>query len=730
MADKQQILALLQGDRLNEARELGLALCESDRSDPEVWFLLAGIHARLGVMDEVIRCCGQVIVLDPGNAAARYNLGVALQMRGRYQEAVETYDKLLEDQPDAAPALANLALALRELGRSEEAIPHCQRALTLQPGLAEAHNTLGLLFMDDGKHVQASESFRQATALRPLYAEAHFNLGLCNQTLGNLAEAQVCFQQAIRQRPDYPEAYGGLGAVLVSAGKREEAVHCYRNLVRLRPDEAQIHRDFGVLLVSLRRWDEAISHYRHAIELKPDYADAHYELGNALLDADPSPKSAEQGAECFRQALCYKPDAPGIHLSLAMALTDMGRYDEADASYRRALHLKPDFPLAAAGLAMLLERKGDFEASYALLKPLVDAGTENIYVALSYAALAGRFDCRTQAVALLEGMLQQPRDGQQRVDGHFALGKLYDELQDYPRAFGHYQRANSLDSRKFDEKQHQRDFDMLIGVFSPERIRRRPRASNRSKLPVFIVGMPRSGTSLTEQILASHPLVYGAGELPDITNIASRLQADLGGSNPYPQCLDAVTDRNIDPIAQRHLDRLGRFARDAVRITDKMPHNFLYLGLIDLLFPGARIIHCLRDPVDTCLSIYVQPFNGHFNALHPYAHDLRDLGRYYRLYQRLMAHWTSVVRIPLMEFRYEELVDNQEAMSRRLVEFCELDWDDRCLRFHETARVVKTASHDQVRRPIYKKSVARWKNYEQFLGPLIDALEDRDTGQR
>ncbi|MHB8256705.1 MAG: tetratricopeptide repeat protein [Acidiferrobacterales bacterium] len=730
MVDKQQVLALLQGNRLNEARELGTALCENNRNDPEAWFLLAGVHAQLGVMDEVIRCCGQVIALEPGNAAARYNLGVALQMRGRYQEAVETYGKMLEVQPDAAPVLANLALALRELGRSEEALPHCQRAVTLQPGLAEAHNTLGLLFMDQGRTTQALECFRQATALRPQYAEAHFNLGLCHQALGNLAEAQACFQQAIRWRPDYPEAHSRLGAVLISVGKREEAVHSYQCLVHLRPDAAQAHRDLGVLLASLHRWDEAISHYRRAIELKPDYADAYNDLGNALLDSDPSPKSAEQGAECFREALRYKPEAPGFHLSLAMALTDIGRYDEADASYRSALHLKPDFPLAAAGLAMLLERKGDFEASYALLKPLVDAGTDNIYVALSYAALAGRFDCRAQAAVLLERMLQQPRDERQQVDGHFALGKLYDELQDYPRAFEHFRHANSLDPRQFDEKQYLRDFDTLIGLFCPERIRHRPRASNRSKLPVFIVGMPRSGTSLTEQILASHPLVYGAGELPDITNIVSRLQADLGASNPYPQCLDALTGRNIDPIAQRHLDRLVRFSSDAVRVTDKMPHNFLYLGLIDLLFPGARIIHCLRDPVDTCLSIYVQPFNGHFNALHPYAHDLRSLGRYYRLYQRLMAHWKSVVRVPLMEFQYEELVDNQEAMSRRLVEFCELDWDDRCLRFHETARVVKTASHDQVRRPIYRKSVARWKNYEQFLGPLIDALEDQDIRQQ
>ncbi|MHB8256706.1 MAG: sulfotransferase family protein [Acidiferrobacterales bacterium] len=203
-----------------------------------------------------------------------------------------------------------------------------------------------------------------------------------------------------------------------------------------------------------------------------------------------------------------------------------------------------------------------------------------------------------------------------------------------------------------------------------------------------------------------------------ISEISSQLPALLGTSNHYPQCLDDFTRKNIDPIAQKYLDRLGGLAHNVVRVTDKMPHNFMALGLIDLLFPGARVIHCVRDPVDTCLSIYFQ----HFNDTHVYARDLSSLGQYYRQYQRLMAHWKTVLRIPLMDIQYEELVENQEDLSRRMIEFCELKWDDRCLRFHESVRFVTTPSYDQVRRPIYRKSVARWKNYEQFIEPLLSAL--------
>ncbi len=730
MTDKQQVLSLLRSNQFSEAGKLCSALCEQNPHDPQAWFLLAGIHAQLGAMDEVIRCCRQVIALESGNAAAHYNLGVALQMKGRNQEAGDSYRRVLEVQPDDVLALANMGVVLRELGRHEEAVRHCHRALQLQPGQADAQNTLGLIFKDQGKIDDAARCFQQAIALRPQYAEAYYNLGLCHQALGSLTEAEECFRQAVCLRPDYAEAHGRLGSILALVDKLEDAVRSYEHLVQLKPDSAEAHNDLGVLLASLRRWDEAISHYRLAIGIRPDFADAYDKLGSALLLKRREPQYFEEAAEYFRQAIRHKPDVSQFHLNLAGALTDLGRDQEAEAGYRRALELQPDFPVATAGLAAVFEKRGNFDTGYALVKPLVDAGTTNIYVALSYARLARHFAGHAHAAALLESLLREPIEERQQAHAHFMLGKLYDEMGEYSKAFENIQRANSLISKQLNVMERSWSFDPLIAAFVPERVHRRPRASNRSKLPVFIVGMPRSGTSLVEQILASHPLVYGAGELRDISDIATRLQAELGSSRPYPLYMDDLTRRNIDPIAQGYLDRLGRFARHAVRVTDKMPHNFMYLGLIDTLLPGARVIHCMRDPIDTCLSIYFQSFTDHFNALNLYVHDLRDLGIFYRQYQRLMAHWRTILRIPMLEVKYEELVENQEAVSRRLVEFCELPWDERCLRFHETNRIVRTASYDQVRRPMYKSSIKRWKHYEQFLGPLITTLEDQSNPQR
>ena len=236
--------------------------------------------------------------------------------------------------------------------------------------------------------------------------------------------------------------------------------------------------------------------------------------------------------------------------------------------------------------------------------------------------------------------------------------------------------------------------------------------------PVFIVGMPRSGTSLTEQILASHPEVFGAGELNDINESIAKLPAMIRNNNTYPGCIKDLNQEIADKLAQEYLTRLDSFSTEKKRITDKMPHNFVNLGLISLLFPEARIIHCLRDPRDTCLSLYFQDFGW----IHPYATRLENLGNYYVQYKRLMKHWTSVLDTPILTIQYEDIISDQEHISRELVNFCGLDWHDDCLQFYASTRTVATASYDQVRQPIYKKSIGRWKNYEKHLDPLTMAL--------
>jgi hypothetical protein len=301
---------------------------------------------------------------------------------------------------------------------------------------------------------------------------------------------------------------------------------------------------------------------------------------------------------------------------------------------------------------------------------------------------------------------------------HFHLGHLYDRTGEYDRAFSHFRQGNNLVQSPYDSDEHHRLVSSLIRAYDPASLATHPRATLPTEQPIFIVGMPRSGTTLVEQILTSHPRVYGAGELDDLSQIAAALPRTLGSAEPYPRCLDTLTQAQVDALAQQHLAKLAALSGNAPRVTDKMPLNFLNLGLIALLFPHARVIHCTRDPLDTCLSCYFCNFAGNL----PYTYDLAHLGQFYKEYTRLMRHWKKVLPVRMREVSYEQLVADPEAQMRALVAFCGLDWDGNCLEFHNTERAVMTASDVQVRRPIYNSSVGLWRRYEKHLAPLLEAL--------
>ena len=588
MSGKQQIMDLIQKRQWATAKVACLDFCQANPNDPETWFWMAGIHAQLGEFDRVIAACRHVLALQPENVAAYYNLGVALQSQGNDSEAAAAYRELLLINPQHAVALANLGLVQRVLGQIADGIASCRQAIQIKPDMVEAHNTLGLLFKDESRHEEAAASFLQALKLRPDFAEAQFNLGLCHEAQGRL----------------------------------EEAVSCYRRAAECKPGYADAHARAGKLLDSLNRPKESALHYRQAVEAKPDWVEVWNSLGNALLDANQSRADFLEAEKCYKQALALQPDVPEVYLNMAVMYQDAAKYDEAQVHYQRALELKPGYPDALAGMAKLMEFKGEFQAGYELIRPLLENEANNLHVAMAYAALSKHIDQRADAVAMLERCLQQPVDRSLRIKAYFELGKLYDSLKEFDKAFDSFHQGNSLDVKPFDTLQNEQEFNEIMQVFSAENMAHRPRASNRSRLPVFIVGMPRSGTSLVEQILASHPEVYGAGELDDIHQLTVTLPGEANSPLPYPKCMDALPRKKLDMVAQRHLERLAGFSRNATRVTDKMPHNFRALGLIDTLFPGARIIHCKRDPIDTCLSIFFL----RFNEAHGYARELADLG--------------------------------------------------------------------------------------------------------
>jgi Flp pilus assembly protein TadD len=567
---------------------------------------------------------------------------------------------------------------------------------------------------------EARSLCQQLTQTHPDDPELWFLLGALHGQLGEFSEAERCCRSALGLRPDHPALHYNLGIALARQGRMREAAASLGQAVKLDPGNAEAHADLGAVLVSQQERDSAISCFESAIRIKPDLLRAHIELGRQLLMS----YRFDRLTQVLHNALERFPQNAELHFLMGVVYQEQGQIDEAEPCLRRALDLDPQHVEARASLAGTFGLRRQYETANTLLAPLVDGGNKSATTALVFATFAHRFGREQEAVTMLAHQLA--RDGlPDNVASklHFALARIHDRRGEYDDAFRHFAEANRLRRAKFDRPGFSRFVEALTAAWSPASSSQLPRSTNRTTQPIFIVGMMRSGTSLVEQILASHPDVFGAGELAAMDGFARGLAARLGGVEPYPHCVRHLTADMLANMAQEYLSGVERKASGSPHFTDKMPANFLHLGLIDLMFPGARVIHCVRDPMDTCLSCYFQPFGGE----HAYAYDLEDLGFYYREYERLMTHWRKVLRIPMLELRYEELVADPEPVIRRLLEFCELPWNDRCLNPHANPRAVATASHEQVQRPIHRESVGRWRYYAPHLEPLTKALGIADS---
>lgn len=482
------------------------------------------------------------------------------------------------------------------------------------------------------------------------------------------------------------------------------------------PPAARPLYERGLARLSEGRMGPALEALAAALRAAPHSADVHAALGQAHLVAG---RTADAIAALTRAAE-LAPGRADLAVPLGVALGNDGRVEEALATLDRVLADQPRHRDALLARAVVLEKAARYDEGYDALAAAVAEGAAGYEAAFAFALLGPRKGREAEAVTRIEAALAGPLGPAQRVSLHFQAGRILDRMERWDEAFAHYAEGNRLHGATFDVEAFGRHVDRLIETFSAAALARLPRARHGSRAPVFIVGMPRSGTTLTEQTLAAHPQVHGAGELPTLQKVVDLVPAMTGKAEPWPECAARLGQAGVETLAGRYLAEVARLAPEAARITDKMPQNFLSLGLVALLFPGARVVHCTRDPMDTCLSCYFQAFTQG----HAYAFDLATLGAYYRHYRRLMDHWEAVLDVPMTEVRYEAMVADQEATARRLVDFVGLAWDDACLRFFESGRLAHTASYDQVRRPIYRGSVARWRHYAAHLGPLMEALGD------
>lgn len=532
-----------------------------------------------------------------------------------------------------------------------------------------------------GRLAEAEKHYRQVLDKAPNHADALHYLGLLLQQGGNTDEAIALLTRAVDRRPDEPACQNNLGNMLREQGRMSDAIAAYRNAVKADPNYVNAHYNLASVLNAQGDVASAIEAYRAVVRIRPRDAEAWNDLGVALMREGP----LDEAVACFQSALQHGSEPATAYNNMGAALMDLGKLEDARSCFHRAIDADRSFARAYDNLAR--SRRYEDES---------DPDIQRIE------ALADEPEIPHESLGIL----------------HFALGKSYDDCGSYDKAFTHYRQANDLVAKTvtFRRQEHTALITRLIELFDRDFFAARGEFGDSTERPVFIVGMPRSGTSLVEQVLSSHPEITGGGELSCVSEIAASISRRTG--RMYPECvtsLDAPTSRSL---AQVYLSRLAKIDQHAPRVTDKTPGNFLHLGLIALLFPDARIIHCRREPMDVGLSIYFQ----RFAEGHQYAYDLSDIAAYYCEYARLMEHWNAVLPHRVFEVDYETLVDDQEPLTRRMIDFLALPWSDRCLAHDQNVRVVHTASNWQVRQPIYRDSVKRSQRYDKHLDELKAGL--------
>ncbi len=531
-------------------------------------------------------------------------------------------------------------------------------------------------------------------------ALAHFNLGEIDRQSGDAQAAIGHFKKTIELNPANVDAYNNLAGLQLAQGDFVDALRSMQKLLEMQPRSAQGYLNLGVALRMAGGVTEAIRSYENALILDPSLSKAMFELSSLYAT--------------------------------------VGDFDKAEDCLRRLRELGLDDHQANVAQARLFERQGELESAAAEIEIAYAESPLDPSVAIVYANIQEQLGNTDTAIEALEKIVESRETlAEEGIGLMFSLGKLYDSREQYDKAFECFYTGNSNRKKgmvtEFVKEIHEDEVDRLIEAYSPARYPSMPRATVRTELPIFILGMPRSGTSLVEQIVAHHPDVHGGGELSDIRDLIRSTYPETAENNApgiriieneqvtdyhIPADMDSITVEQLNELGEKYLDTLRSLGGDAERVTDKMPYNFYVVGFLNLLFPEAPIIHCCRHPIDTCLSCYFQNFfRGNYQSF-----DLEHLGAYYQGYERIMAHWQDVLQIPMLNVQYEELVHDPEPNVRRILDYCNLDWDDRCLQFHTSKRVIDTASYQQVRKPIYTKSVNRWKRYEKHIGPLIESL--------
>ena len=614
---------------------------------------------------------------------------------GALGEADRLYRAVLAAQPDEPDALRGLGFLEQERGRLSEARQLLAAALRARPGDASAWSRFGVVQNGLGAPQEALASFDRALQFDPALTEALNGRGNALMRLRRPEQALASYDQVLARNPGHVPALANRGVALRDLGRAEEAVASSDRALEIRPDHVWSHNNRGVALMDLGRTALALASLERALQLKPDYADAWNNRGRALADSgDPAEglgRSAEAMAS-FDRAIALNPDYAEAYDNKGVLLVELGRAEDAAAAFERAIALAPR------------------AARY--------------YYHLAQARRLQRADLQ---LTTMQALARDPAglSAQDLTELHFALAQALDGAGDPASAFPHLIQGNALRRSQiaFDEADALRRLSLIRRTFTPQLMAKKAGRGHPSRAPVLVIGMPRSGTTLVEQILASRPGVAAAGETAAFPLSVAEVHL-RGRPLDFPAGVPQLSFKALRELGGRYVARLQAAAPDARLLIDKRPDNFRYLGLIHLALPNARIIHVRRDPRDTCFSCFTKLFGAGV----PYSFDLGELGRYHRAFDRLMAHWRRLLpEGAVLEVDYEALVADPEAEGRRILAHCGLEAPSGPLEVHRTQRRIRTASALQVRQPIYRSAVGRWRRYEAFLEPLLSALAPPPT---
>jgi tetratricopeptide (TPR) repeat protein len=726
MEDKLQVaIQHHQRGQLQEAVRLYQAVLAHNPNHADALHLLGVVAHQFGQNQQAADLIGRAILLRPNVPAYRANLAEVYRALGQLDKAADCCHMALQLQPNYPEALNNLGLVLLQAGKTDEAIERFQSALELQPRFAMAHNNLGNALRTKNDFKAAIEEFRRAVECDPALAEAHSNLGqlLCERQ--ELNEALTHCEEAIRLRPHFAEAHSNLGNVLREKGRLDEARRSYAEALRLNPAIGMIYNNMAQLLQEEGHYDQALGWYQQALARDSRTPRIYCNLASALSEKD----RYEEAIACYESALRLDPNFAEAHNGIGFVRHEQGRDSEAKTHYQAALRCKPDFAPAHCNLGTLLEELNDLEGAEAAFRNARRCDPKHAG-ALAQLATLLRGKIPDEDLTALREMLAEPEqlDGRRAVL-HFGLAQVLDSRKEYAAAAEHLREANALAfaawkkrGELYDPMKHTAFVNDMLAVCTPEFFERTRGFGLESERPVFIVGLPRSGTTLIEQVLASHSQVFGAGELRLAREDFELLPSAMHCADDPMVCMAGITREAAQALARRHLECLNGHNAAAARVVDKMPDNYMYLGLLAVLFPKAKFIHCRRDLRDVAVSCWMTNFRQI-----RWANSMDQIASRFFEYERLTAHWRNTLPVPVLEVAYEDTVGDFENVARRLVSWCGLQWEPACLDFHQTERPVRTASVTQVRQPLYTRSVARWKHYEPALSELFERLVPKDA---